>query len=139
VAVAIPGVADATVRLDILLGGMPAGVARGDPGDSRRDRQFCRLGRQRPGTVIGVGARQFDCHVDVRQLVLDRLERPDRPPERIALQRIVPGHVECGLCGADLLERHHHCCSVDQPLHVTGASRPFQRICSRAIEAEASQ
>ena len=66
------------------------------------------IARERPGAVVGVGARQLGRDVDVGQLVLDGLERADRAAEGVALERVVARHLERSLRAADLLEGEQH-------------------------------
>ena len=92
---------------------------------------------QRPGAVIGVGPRQFDRDIHVGELVLDRLERADRPAERIALQRIVARHLQAGIRAAHLLERDQDRRPLQQPLHRANLSATPSFSTSRAGEFDA--
>ena len=117
VAVELPGEAHAAVHLDVLLGRLVVGLARGHPRRRRRDAQLGGVLGERPGAVVGVRPRQLDAHVHVGQLVLDGLERGDLPPEGEAAERVLARHVERGLRAADLLEGHQYRRAVEQPLH----------------------
>ena len=73
-------------------------------------------------------------HVHVGELVLDRLERRDRPAEGEAAQRVLARHVERGLRAADLLEGEQHRRAVEQrapaaasPRRRRPAARPARR------------
>ena len=70
--------------LDVLLRRVVEGLRRGDARRRGGERQLARAGRQRPGAVIGVGARQLVADIHVGELVLDRLERGDGAAEGIA-------------------------------------------------------
>ena len=85
VAIHIPGEADAAMGLDVFLRREMERLGRRHARGRRGQRQFGRIRRQRPGTVIRIRARQFDRDIDVGELVLDRLERADRPAERVTL------------------------------------------------------
>src|SRR6266498_5076888 len=78
------------------------------------DRQLRSIARKRPGAVVGVGAGELGRDIDVGELVLDRLERSDRPPEGIALGRVGSRHIEAGLRAAYLLERDEDGSAVEQ-------------------------
>ena len=108
VTVHLPGEAHAAMGLDVFLGNEPAGLAGGDARDRGGDRQFGGVGVHRPGAVIGVGAGQLDLDVHVGELVLDALERSDRPAEGETFLGIGIRHVQRRLRAADLLERHRH-------------------------------
>ena len=69
-------------------------------GDADGKRGVVRTVGQRPHRVVGGGAGVLEVDQHVGQLVLDRLERADRPAERHALQRIVARHFERAV-GAD--------------------------------------
>src|SRR5579862_3057081 len=134
-AVELPGDAHAAMGLDVLLRRLVIGLARRHPRGRRGHRQLGRARLQRPGAVVAMGAGQFERDINIGELVLDRLERADRPAEGIALQRVVPRHVEAGLGAADLLEGEKDRCTVERALYV--APSPFaQRMARRIIEAE---
>ena len=101
-------------------------------------RQLRRVARQRPGAVVGVGARQLGGDVDVGELVLDRLERADGAAEGVALQRIVARHLERRLRAADLLEGEQHGGAIlqapEQALALAGRAEQLGR---RAVEGDA--
>src|SRR5208282_3115623 len=61
-AIHLPGVADAAMRLRALLGGVVEGLRRGDARCGCRKRQFARIRRQGPGAEIRVRPRQLRVH-----------------------------------------------------------------------------
>src|SRR6267142_336511 len=85
-AVVLPREADAAVHLDDVLARRVERLARRDPRAARSDRQLRGSGREGPSAVVGVGRGELDRGVEVGESVLDRLERRDRPAERIAVQ-----------------------------------------------------
>ena len=106
--VVLPRVADAAVDLDALLGEQALAVAGGGLGHRRRARAAgIVLGdRERREVAERPGALERDHHVG--ELVLDRLERPDRHAELLALLGVLERGVEDRLRGADHLERDGH-------------------------------
>src|SRR5439155_5999671 len=103
--VVFPRVADPAVDLYALLGQSALAVAGRDLGHRRRGRTArVVLGNRERGEVAG-GAGAFERDDHVGELVLDRLERPDRYPELLALLGVFERDVEDGLGGADDLER----------------------------------
>jgi hypothetical protein len=62
----------------------------------------------------GVRAGKLGRHVNIGELVLDRLKGSDRPPEGVTLGRVGPCHVQAGLRPADLLEGDEHGGPVEQ-------------------------
>ena len=93
------------------------GLGRGYPSRRGGQRQVGRIGSERPGAVVGVRTCQLQCHVHVRQLVLDGLERSDGPPEGETFLRILARHLQAGIGAAHLLEREQDRRPVQHPLH----------------------
>src|SRR5262245_15317 len=85
-AIVLPREADAAVHLDDLLARRVERLARRDPRAARGDRQLGGPGRERPGAVVGVRGGELDRGVEIGEPMLDRLERRNRTPERIAVQ-----------------------------------------------------
>src|SRR3954452_17844003 len=54
--------------------------------------------------------------------MLDRLERADRPPEGIALQRVIARRLQASFGTADLFEDKQNGGTVQDPLHRTPAT-----------------
>ena len=121
--IGLPREADAAMRLDVLLRRQMKCFGRGDTRGGGGQRQFGRIGGQRPRTVIGIRARQLDRDIDVGELVLDRLERADGAAERVALQCVVARHGQAGIGAADLLERDHDRGAIEQALYRRPARR----------------
>ena len=84
--------------------GIIEGLRGGDARCGRCERQFARIGRKRPGAVIGVGAGEFIVDIHVGELVLDRLERADGAAEGVARHRVILRHHEALIRTAHLLE-----------------------------------
>ena len=102
--VGLPGEADATVRLDVFLGGEVVGLRGRDARSGGGQRQIGAAVGEHHRAVVGVGARQLELHVAVGELVLDRLVRADGAAERITLQGIVARHVHGRFRAAHLRE-----------------------------------
>ena len=137
VAVDLPGEPHAAVGLDVLLGREVVGGAGGDSRRSGRLRQLGRVGRQRPGAVIGVGAGELGLHIHVGQLVLDRLVAGDDPAEGVALQCVGPRHLQAAVRPSHLLEGEQHRGPVkDGGQHLRPLARAAEPLARRALEAE---
>src|SRR5882672_12205564 len=108
VAVELPGEAHAAMDLDVVLGAMLERLRRADAGGSGGLRQFRRVGRERPGAVIAIRARQRRRDIHVGEDVLDRLERADGPAKRNTIERIVSAHLQRAIGTADLFEGEQH-------------------------------
>ena len=94
--------------LDVLLRAVLERLRRADARGGGGLPQFARIGRERPGAVVAVGARQGGGDIHVGEDVLDRLERTDRPAEGDAVERVVAAHLQRAVGAADLLERGEH-------------------------------
>ena len=92
------------MRLDIYPRRMVERFRRRYSGGGGRNRQVRRIVCHRPGAVISVRTRELEVHIDVDQLMLNRLEQADGSPEGKSVLRVVNHHIEGGLCTADLLE-----------------------------------
>ena len=137
-AVELPGEAHAAVGLDVLLGRDVERVGRAHARRRRGHREVGRLGGERPRAVVRVGPRELDAHVHVHQLVLDGLERGDRPAEREAAERVLARHVERGLGAAHLLEGEQHGGPVEEPAEQRPAlAGRAERLGRRALEGDA--
>jgi site-specific DNA recombinase len=111
----LPGEADAAVQLDGLGGHGPVGLRAVGLGQRRQQ-----------GSVGGVPvpggrgrerrrSRRLDQHEQVREPVLDRLERPDRAPELHPGRHVLDGQLQAPLGAADLVRRHRGGGQVGQP------------------------
>src|SRR5215204_6749314 len=109
VAVELPGKTHAAMNLDVVLGAMLERLRRADARSRCRFRQFRGVGRERPGAVIAIRARQRRRNIHVGEEVLHRLERADRSAEGDTVERIVAAHFERAIGAADLLEREENC------------------------------
>src|SRR5262245_9135483 len=135
-AVVLPREADAAVHLDDVLASQVERLARRDPRAARGHRQLGGPGRERPRAVVGVGRGELDRGVDVGEAVFDRLERRDRPAERIAVQRELARHLECALGAADLLEGREHGRAVEQIQDRRLVSAVREHLGARAVEGD---
>ena len=99
-----PGEPDAAVHLDGV--GRDARERRRARGlrDARRQRGIVGAVGQRPHRVVRGRAGVLEVDQQVRQPVLDRLERPDGPAELQPRLGVLDRQVEQMLCGADLLD-----------------------------------
>ena len=107
-AIEFPGETHAAVHLDVLLHAQLRSLRCTHAGGGSSLGQIFRVLRQRPGTVVAVGARERHRHVHVHQLVLDRLERTDRAAERVALEGKVPRHLKGAFGTSELFEGRQH-------------------------------
>src|SRR5258707_5833684 len=108
VAVEFPGETHAAMDLDVVLGTMLERLGRADARGGRGLRQFRRIGRERPGAVVAIRARQRRRDIHVGEHMFYRLERADRPAEGDTIERIVAAHFQRAVGAPDLLERHQH-------------------------------
>ena len=121
--------------LDVFLRRQMERLGRGHPGGCRGQRQIGRIRPQRPGAVVGVGPGKLQRHVHVRQLVLDRLERSDRPAKGEPFLRVFARHLQAGIRAADLLEREQDRRPVQHPLH-RAPTAGTQRLNRRRVELQ---
>src|SRR6266404_6299249 len=108
VTVELPGEAHTAMHLNVVLGAMLERLRRADARGGRCFRQFRRVGRERPGAVITIRARQRRRDVHIGEHMFHCLERADRPAEGDTVERVVAAHFERTVGAADLLERHQH-------------------------------
>src|SRR5262245_27358901 len=104
VAVELPSEPHATVYLDVLLGRQEIGLVGRNPRSGGGQRQLGGIAAQGPGAIVGIGARELSCNIDVGELVLDRLKRADRTRKCVALQSVVARHFQRPLRAAHLFE-----------------------------------
>ena len=102
VRVVLPGEADAAVDLDVLGRAVEVRLGTERLGEARGDRQFVVTFLGRPGGVVRGRLRRLDVQEHVGALVLDRLERSDRPTELHAVLRVLDRVVEDALRATDL-------------------------------------
>ncbi len=84
--VVLPGEPDTAVQLDRLARRQPQRLQ----GLGQRQPALLRI----PRGVVGGRPGRLDLHVDVREPVLDRLERSDRPPELLARPDVLHGPIQ---------------------------------------------
>ena len=95
--VVLPGVADAAVDLDALLGDESLAVAGGRFRDARRQLPPAVVLGDGHGSEVGGGAGLLEADEHVGELVLDGLERADGTAELLPLLRVLQGEIEEGL------------------------------------------
>src|SRR5665213_546309 len=100
--VVLPRETDTAVNLNVLRRAVEIRLGTERLREARRNRQFIVALLGGPGRVVGRRLRRLNVEEHVRALVLDRLERSDRPTELHAVLRVFHGVVEHPLCAADL-------------------------------------
>src|ERR1019366_1946161 len=102
VRVVFPRESDATMNLNVLRRAVEVRLGTERLRQARGDREFVVALLRGPGRVVGGGLSRLDVEQHVRALVLDRLERTDRPTELHTVLRVLDRVVEDALRATDL-------------------------------------
>jgi hypothetical protein len=116
VKVLLPGVADRTVHLQRGAGGALRRLSGCQLGHGDVDGPSGCVAGHRPGRAVDQGTRVLDREHDVRQAVLEGLERPDRHAELLALPRILHRQLDESISGADQLSRAGERASIERQI-----------------------
>src|SRR5262245_4403878 len=130
--VALPGEADAAVRLDDVARDLHRALAEVRLRERGRARRLLGEMVERVGRVPDQGARGLELERHARELVLQRLEVADRDAERLARLRILDRHLDEARARAPGVRGEQHEPGVAHAAR--GPGTPGQRLARRALE-----